>query len=442
MTWTDPPVTVNDVFPNGVGTPRIARLADGTIGVAWTALQFFPYNSESWFATSIDGGESFGPSRRAHARDVNTDFGSVSLTAPGNTFHIGILKTTEDLLSYIPVSSSSDRGETWSDPVVVNDSHPLSWTMPGRITFNPVLDELAVVWCSQERIWFAHSRDHGVTWSPATRVSDEDAVWVGDPDLAVDSRGRYWVVWYDARDDWCDVYIDHSDDGVSWRKDRRVNDPYHIGKNQYDPHIAIDPNDTIHVRWAENEPWVLAVDLYYTHSMDGGATWLEPNPRVNDVNGSACPSGGISPAMVAGESGRAYLVWKDMRDPGMNIYFTRTEAITPAPIEVQFVEYDAAVSPGEPLNFLVTAHNLSCVTKRFDGWLDVMLPDSVPHPANPQRSGVRILAPGASLAMGKSIPVKPNAPLGTLELFVRVGSLGGGTPSVWSEDSVRFTVTP
>lgn len=442
MTWDMPATIVNDVSHNADIMPSIARLADGTIGVVWCAMHFAPFNYEIFFAASTDGGATFGPNVVVHPPDASTDFLRPWITAAGNTFYVGYVREIEAYTGYIEVVSSTDGGATWSTPVTVDVTHPIGNDgEPPKIVHNPVLDDLAVVWESYEGIWISLSHDSGVTWEIPSEITDPGTVYPDYPEMAVDSNGRYVVVWGDFRDDWVDVFIDFSMDGESWGTDRRINDLI-VSGNQYEPHITIDPNDVIHVIWDRNIPFDFNVDLYYTHSMDGGLTWYEPNPRVNDVPSALTPYVTWSSDLVADESGKAYIFWNDGRENDYydHIYFTRTDDITPAPIAVRFLSYETTVGQGETLDFTVGIANVVEVEKEFDAWLDVYLPGSIFYQGNPLRKVTLTLPPGAAFQRDLRLPVGEGVPTWTFELFGRVGRWDAESPDVWSEDSFEFTV--
>jgi hypothetical protein len=245
LTWMMPATVVNDVSHNADIMPSIAQLSDGTIGVVWCAMNFSPFNYEVFFAASGDGGMSFGPSVVVHPPDPNTDFLRPWITAVGNTFYVSYIRETALYTGYIDVVTSTDGGGTWSSPVTVNITHPIDTDGEApKIVQNNVLGELAVVWEYNDHIWFSSSTDQGLTWLSPVRITDAGAVYSDYPEMVVDSQGRYIVVWDDFRDDWVDVFIDTSVDGLTWGTDQRVNDPY-VSGNQYEPHIAIDPNDVM-----------------------------------------------------------------------------------------------------------------------------------------------------------------------------------------------------
>jgi hypothetical protein len=322
-TWMSPATTVNDVSGNATLMPSIAQLDDDTIGVAWDMMNFAPYNYEIRFAASTNGGASFDASVRVHPPDASTSFYRPWITAVGNTFYVAYIKKIQTYTGHILLVTSTDGGKTWNAPLVVNSTHPIDTDgEPPKITHNPIRNELAVVWEYNDHIWFSKSLDYGATWGAPVRITDADTDSPDYPEMAVDSTGRYVVAWDDFRDDWVDVFIDSSMDGVTWRTDKRVNDPY-VSGNQYEPHIAIGQDDTIYLVWNRNIPFGFDVDLYYTHSKDGGTTWFEPNPRVNDVPAALIPYVTWSSEIVA-DPWRAYIFWNDGRVTGYydHIYFT------------------------------------------------------------------------------------------------------------------------
>jgi hypothetical protein len=165
---------------------------------------------------------------------------------------------------------------------------------------------------------------------------------------------------------------------------------------------------------------------------------------VNDVPSALTPYVPWSSDLVADESGKAYIFWNDGRvsDYYDNIYFTRTDEITPAPVIVRILSFESQVGLGETLDFTVGIVNRVNMTRDPDAWLDLYLPGSNPYPGNPLRRIALNLPPGGSFSRDVSIPVGTGVPTWTYELFARVGRWDADTPNIWSEDSFTFTVEP
>jgi len=129
-----------------------------------------------------------------------------------------------DGLSTIYVAHSDDGGQTLSEGVAVSQSV--------EDAFNPILaidsaGSLYAVWRTRHHIaidiFFARSTDGGQTWSNPVRIND-DIRQAFNPSLAVDRQGRVYVAWQNHPGTVAtDIYLSQSSDGGrTWSKERRV----------------------------------------------------------------------------------------------------------------------------------------------------------------------------------------------------------------------------
>lgn len=332
-TWLWPAVRINDTAPNATFMPAVGTMDDGTILVAWGEMKFGPnYNNEIRFSRSADGGLTWTPSVVVHPSQPTTDFLRPSLLVAGGRILVAYWAEVAYPNARPTVVWSDDGGEHWSAPVTVSTmTGPYDGSAP-CIAWNEARGTVGLVMpTSGETVYFFTSADLGPTWSAGVQVNDASASSVDYPDLAC-HEGYDYVVWNDNRAGQynTDVWISRSADGVVFDTDVRVSD--YVAGNQYEPHIAIDTGGRIHVGYIWNLPFQGNIDLYYTVSADGGATWLGPSPRVNDVPYVVQPYVAWTSDLLADASGVAYLFWNDGRASGYydNIYFSRN--IDPAAI--------------------------------------------------------------------------------------------------------------
>jgi hypothetical protein len=198
---------------------------------------------------------------------------------------------------------------------------------------------------------FAKSVDNGQTWSPPVRVDDGADSSANYPDLAC-GNGYFYVVWMGFRASDTDVFISWSDTGDSFGTNIRVNDNY--SGNQYEPHVSVDSAGLIHVCWIWNIPFQSNIDLFYTVSLDGGNTWLDPAPRVNDIPYVLQPYVTWTSDILADDISNAYIFWNDGRDTDYydNIYFAKIPSVTvptptPACLNTGDVIPDGMISSGD-----------------------------------------------------------------------------------------------
>ena len=135
-----------------------------------------------------------------------------------------------------------------------------------------------------------------------------------NPDLAVDARGRVYVVWQDMRNGNWDVYAGVSDDGRTFTE-RQVSDlncPAGQPRlHQIRPRIAVDAAGTAYVVWQDDRNH--NQDIYLARSTDGFATLSEAAVAI-EPHDQSCP------ALAIDGAGVAYVVWSDARHGGADLY--------------------------------------------------------------------------------------------------------------------------
>ncbi|MDJ0273115.1 MAG: exo-alpha-sialidase [Aigarchaeota archaeon] len=117
--------------------------------------------------------------------------------------------------------------------------------------------------------------------------------------------------------DLSDIYFSKSvDGGATWSKPKRINDDL-TQRNQFFPTMAVSPNGTIHIMWGDmrDDPDNYRYHIYYTRSTDGGTTFME-NSRVTDYPSN--PAYGIPQFVgdywgIAATNTDVYMVWTDSR---------------------------------------------------------------------------------------------------------------------------------
>lgn len=131
---------------------------------------------------------------------------------------------------------------------------------------------------------------------------------------------RVYVTWYDRRDGDTDVYFSRSlDAGATWSADdvRLDTDPPGAAGSNV-PRIACD-GDTVCVVWSDQRGALTEVRA--NRSLDAGATWLAADVRVDRANPVDGPSWNPDVCM---SGGTVYAVWQDARDGLSDIYFSRS----------------------------------------------------------------------------------------------------------------------
>lgn len=160
---------------------------------------------------------------------------------------------------------------------------------------------LALTLISDPTLWFG---------APVRLDSFSDPT-IGNTDIASDGGSRICVVW-DGREGsqpemaWASA---SADGGYSWGIPQQVTDSENAGP--FKVRVCSDTSGVFHSVWEDYrgpEPYA----AYYSRSVDGGATWLQPNVRVS-IEGARC----TSPAIACSEDGeRLVCVYRNWEDNG------------------------------------------------------------------------------------------------------------------------------
>lgn len=171
-------------------------------------------------------------------------------------------------------------------------------------------------------IYFNRSSDGGATWLAADVRIDTDVAGAATswaPQIAA-SGSSVHVVWADTRNGAHDVYFNRSlDGGATWfATDVRLDTDFPGSARSQEAQIAA-VGSSVYVVWADSRYGFN--DVYANRSLDGGATWLAADVRLDtDVAGaaySARPQIGASGASV-------YVTWEDTRSGAFDIHFNRS----------------------------------------------------------------------------------------------------------------------
>ncbi len=214
-------------------------------------------------------------------------------------------------------SKSTDGGKTFSPNVRVNDDVGRA----GQLYPSLAVDKLGTVYLAwhdfrkgDQDIYFSTSVDGGKTFSPNLRINDDSGT-AGqfNPSLAVDENGAVHIAWHDLRNEEADIYYAMSrDGGVTFSRNVRVNDDREEAF-QFHPSLGINGQGDIGIAWDDYRNG--HADIYFAKKKDKGSSFGE-NIRVNDDERSV----DHLHASIAGTQGTAYVViWEDQRNEPENI---------------------------------------------------------------------------------------------------------------------------
>jgi len=204
------------------------------------------FDGPVWFARSVDGGNSWEPSRMIYnpGSDHATINNQIVVLPDGtlvNFFTESRVVSANDTQSSLVVIRSSDKGLTWSAPITVADVHSVGAKDPDNVIAirdgsglgQAVVDRqgrLFIVFQdarntngARDAVLITRSADGGLTWSDPAQVNPDKGVAAFIPAVAVTRDGTIGVTYYDFRNNTADraslpadYWIARSHDGVSW----------------------------------------------------------------------------------------------------------------------------------------------------------------------------------------------------------------------------------
>jgi hypothetical protein len=250
------------------------------------------------------------------------------------------------------VARSGDGGRTFLDPVAVRHDNLTQQPFDAAVLSSGAYVLFFMDYATREgeplahrRTWAVRSADGGRTFSTPVLVFEQrgqEMPWSVAVDRSPSHRDRLYLA---VDGSWQrrgggrpapgkGLFLLISDDGgESWRTAGTVTDAP-AGANAETPAIAVNREGTVGVAWYDTrrDPRGECYDLYFTASLDGGATFL-PNVRVTPE--ASCPQaspqqhgvaqrwsfGGDYSGLAAGVDGRFHILWADSRS---GIYRLRT----------------------------------------------------------------------------------------------------------------------
>ncbi len=253
----------------------------------------------------------------------------------------------------------------YSAPIQISTDRSVQWA---NVATGPN-GEVYVTWVSyrNDGVMFSRSLDGGLTWaeedflfetafanadiSPTLLVFSYMVMAVDNSDGPL--RGRIHALYTDASSnlDHTEVYYINSDNqGDSWSPRVLIDDEtesYPV--DQFHPWISVDEVGRVWCAWYDrrNDPNNLLMDVYFTVSDDGGATWL-PNERITEV--SCNPGTGTLDAGLIGEyigwhaqHDKAVCVWTDTRLGDQDAFAAVIDSVfVPDAVDERFITHHSS----------------------------------------------------------------------------------------------------
>jgi hypothetical protein len=189
-----------------------------------------PFSGDTLFARSTDGGRTWEPTRTILDFPDNSNIQTLGnqIVVLGNGDLVNVMNLIQQGLPFVAVQRSTDKGVTWSEPIIVDvlfssatqgqgvvdpsDGHPVRTgdLLPDAAADpRPGSDDLHIVWQDirftlaaplpifNDQIVISSSTDGGLNWSDLRRVSSNKLTQAFTGSVDVNRRGRIGVTYYD-----------------------------------------------------------------------------------------------------------------------------------------------------------------------------------------------------------------------------------------------------
>ena len=297
-TWLSSDVRLNSDTP-GSGWVRFPQIAasDSLVYVIWWDTRAgdpgpFSQYGDVYFNRSLDGGTTWLSS------DVrlNTDPAKTGLTYPqiaasGSLVYVTWHDGRNDV-GDIYFNRSLNSGTTWLSSDVRLNRDPVGSSQSRRPQVAAAGLSVYVAWehspFDSGDVRFNRSLDGGTTWLGSDVQLNTDptgAVSSNLPQIAA-SGSNVYVTWLDNRNGHGDVYFNRSlDGGTSWLPSNVRLDTDPAGTTYSDIPVIAASGLSVYVAWADHRnspfPPQPVESIHFNRSLDGGATWLASDLRLN-----------------------------------------------------------------------------------------------------------------------------------------------------------------
>lgn len=222
-------------------------------------------------------------------------------------------------------SYSINDGGSWVNEIKVNTNSKFNTYQWYPAIACDKSGSIFVVWADYDKdetkpnskyhwnILLSKSTNKGVTWSTPIMVNDPIYI-TGEtnqskPAITVDNNGIIYVAWEDHRNVDKQIYISKSTDGgKSFLIDIMVSRSQ-PGTNAKNPDLMVDENNNLFVTWEED--FFSKFNVYFSKSLDFGITFSAP-VRVNSELNKCTPDS--NPTVEVDSKGNVFVMWSDQRN--------------------------------------------------------------------------------------------------------------------------------
>lgn len=302
-----------------------------------------------YFNRSRDGGITW-LAEPVRIKQGRGDASGVSMDCAGERVYVAWEDNRDGETGYqnIYLNFSTDGGDSWQpdDMPIDNDPDGYAISLGPKVALYE--GQVHVVWYDQLEgapdIYIATSINGGKKFQDPVRISggqedDEDSQvgvsWNGNPQIAVDKKGRVYVVWESTKNGRQDLFLSTSiTGGQTFSVQRRIDTGDERGSNfSFAPKLSVgvvendagndaDDVSVAYVVWHDSRSGENR-DIYMNYSETGGDVWLDAAVRVEtDAIGF---SESLEPD-IAQVGDEAHIVWRDARNGGYDIYYRKATA--------------------------------------------------------------------------------------------------------------------
>lgn len=309
------PINQNYHYNWSSGMRNIAVYED-TVHAVWTDYrQGYP---EVYLGTSLGGGISFTSNLK-----INDD--------PGSEIH-GYPTLAIDNQGIPYIAWMDGRSGIWGiyfakitgghnpNTAVAVPGNPDDWAGFPTLSVSPSGDKVYLAWQEssggQNRIKFARSLDGGTTFEAALDLTNGFY-----PAMVLGTGGEIYVAWMDwegVQSSWLIYVAKSADGGQSFSAPVKVTANVPSSTMQFYPSLAMSPDGSLIVAWAEWRGSNSAI--YLAKSSNGAASFGEAVP-VSDAPKSAVH--GV-PSVAVDAAGNLYVAWDDTRSGYYQVYMAKS----------------------------------------------------------------------------------------------------------------------
>ena len=200
-----------------------------------TAL-VFGSGSSIWISTSRDDGHSFSPPKQVASVPILAlgRHRGPRVAISGKTIVVSAIcgetiPAKEELMAW----RSTDGGNTWSKPTIINDSPAAAREGLHAITVGPN-GQLAAVWLDLRekgtRLYGSYSNDAGVSWLKNSLIYQSPGGTICqccDPSIVATGPGKFSVMFRNVADGMRDMYL------TEWNTAGKLSEPEKLGKGSW-----------------------------------------------------------------------------------------------------------------------------------------------------------------------------------------------------------------